>query len=44
MGEGEREMTARDIPALLGIFACVLAATALTWWLASTAFEYFLSG
>jgi hypothetical protein len=34
-------MTGRDIPALLGIFACVLLATALTWWLAERAFEYF---
>jgi hypothetical protein len=37
-------MTVRDIPALLGIFACVLVATALTWWLAMRAFEYFLPG
>ena len=37
-------MTGRDIPTLLGIFACVLVATALAWWLAARAYEYFLPG
>jgi DNA-binding NarL/FixJ family response regulator len=30
-------MTDRDILTALGIFACVLAATAVTWWLAERA-------
>jgi hypothetical protein len=37
-------MTDRDILTVVGIFACVLAATVLTWWLAERTFEYFLSG
>jgi hypothetical protein len=34
-------MTSRDIPILLAILACVLAATALTWWLAMNVMNYF---
>jgi hypothetical protein len=34
-------MTGRNVPTLLGIVACVLAATALTWWLAMKAIEFF---
>jgi hypothetical protein len=34
-------MTSRDIPILLAIFICVLAATVLTWWLSMKAIEYF---
>jgi len=43
-GEGQSlmKMTSRDIPYLLAILACVLAATALTWWLSMKAIEYFL--
>ena len=37
-------MTDRDILTVLGIFACVLVATVLTWWLAERTFEYFLYG
>ena len=44
LGLKAKEMTGRDIPTLLGIFACVLIATALTWSLATRAFEYFLPG
>jgi hypothetical protein len=39
--QGE-EMTSRDIPALLAILACVIAATVLTWWLSMRTIEYFL--
>jgi hypothetical protein len=35
-------MTSRDIPSLLAILACVLAATVLTWWLSMKATEYIL--
>ncbi len=37
-------MTSRDIPILLAILFCVLAATVLTWWLSMKAMEYFLHG
>jgi hypothetical protein len=33
-------MTTRDIPLFLGILACALAATALTWWLAMNAMHF----
>ena len=33
-----------SLESMLRIFACVLVATVLTWWLAERAFEYFLSG
>ena len=36
------EMTRRDIPSLLAILACVIAATVITWWLSMRAIEYFL--
>jgi hypothetical protein len=36
------KMTSRDIPSFLAILVCVLAATALTWWLSMKAIEYFL--
>ena len=39
-----RKMTSRDIPTLLAILACVLAATVLTWWLSMKTIEYFLQG
>jgi hypothetical protein len=37
-------MTSRDIPTLLAILFCVLAATALTGWLSLRAIDYFLQG
>jgi hypothetical protein len=42
--EGEGEMTSRDIPILLAILACAVAATALTGWLAMSAIDYFQPG
>jgi hypothetical protein len=44
VGLGEGEMSGHDILALLAILGCVLAATALTWWLSMRAIEYFLQG
>jgi hypothetical protein len=37
-------MTSRDIAIVLAILACVLAATALTGWLAMSAIDYFQPG
>src|SRR6266478_4987167 len=38
----EAGVTSRDIPTLLAILACVLAATVLTWWLSMRAIDCFL--
>ena len=41
-GQSQMKMTSRDIPSFLAILVCVLAATALTWWLSMKAIEYVL--
>jgi hypothetical protein len=38
------KMTSHEIPYFLAIFACVVGATVLTWWLSMMAIEYFSWG